>query len=70
VLDAEGRELPLSLYSGTSRRDGPRQPIHDGRSAVLSAPESGVTLVLYRADVEVDRSPLQLDPSAPTHVLR
>lgn len=70
VLDAEGRELPLSLYSGTSRRDGPRQPIHDGRSAVLSVPESGVTLVLYRADVEVDRSPLQLDPSAPTHVLR
>jgi RNA polymerase sigma factor (sigma-70 family) len=70
VLAADGRELSLSLFSAGGRRDGPRHPIHGGRSAMLSVPESGATLVLYLGGVEVDRSPLRLEPGGTTLVQR
>lgn len=68
VLDAQGRELELSLYEAGARRDGERHPIHDGRSAMLSVPESGRTLVLFRAGAEVARVPIRLVPGEPRTV--
>ncbi len=70
VLDAQGRETAISLFDANGRRDTERHPLHAGRSAMLSVPESGRTLVLFKAGVEVARSALELDPSQPTTVRR
>lgn len=70
VLDASGRELTLNLFEATGRRDAPRQPLHNGRSAMLAVPESGRTLVLFKEGVEVTRSGIELDPSKPTTIRR
>ncbi len=70
VLDERGVELELSLFEAGARREGLRQPLHDGRSAMLSVPESGRTLVLLKAGVEVTRSAIELDPAKPTTILR
>lgn len=70
VLDERGTELELSLFASSERREGTRQPLHDGRSDMLSVPESGRTLVLFKAGVEVLRSGIELDPSKPTTVRR
>ncbi len=70
VLDERGTPLELSLFEASARREGPRQPLHDGRSAMLSVPESGRTLVLFKGGVEVARSAIELDPSEPTTIRR
>jgi RNA polymerase sigma-70 factor (ECF subfamily) len=70
VLDVQGREVAISLFDANGRRDTERHPLHSGRSAMLSVPESGRTLVLFKAGVEAARSALELDPSQPTIVRR
>lgn len=70
VLDASGVELELSLFEATGRRDGPRQQLHNGRSAMIAVPESGRTLVLFKEGVEVTRSGIALDASNPTTIRR
>jgi hypothetical protein len=70
VLGSDGRRLTLSLFSHAGRTDMERHPIHGGRSAVLSVPETGVTLVLLRAGQEVDRSPIRLVPGETTQIRR
>jgi hypothetical protein len=68
VLDAEERVLELQeVYSGGwtfSREVG----FVEGLSPVVRAPESGVTLVLFSAGVEVLRRPLALVPDELTLV--
>jgi len=70
VLDAQGAEIAISLYEAGSRRDTERHPLHDGRSAVLSVPESGRTLVLFKDGQDVARQPIELDASKPITVRR
>ena len=70
VLDAQGHELVLSLYAGNSRQERERHPIHEGRSDVLAVPDTGRTLVLFRAGAEVARSSVQLEPGKVTTVRR
>jgi RNA polymerase sigma-70 factor (ECF subfamily) len=68
VLDAKGREVVVSLFEADGRQDTERHPIHEGRSAMLSVPETGRTLVLFKQGVEVARSAIRLDASEPTVV--
>jgi RNA polymerase sigma-70 factor (ECF subfamily) len=70
VLDGAGREVSISLFDANGRQDTERFPLHAGRSAMLSVPESGRTLVLFKAGVEVARLALELDPVQPTIVRR
>lgn len=62
LLDAAGDEIELSVFVGNGRREGKTAPIHDGRSHVVSGSDRARTLVLYKAQLEVTRIPVQLAP--------
>jgi RNA polymerase sigma-70 factor (ECF subfamily) len=68
VLDVEGEPLELSIFVGNGRKEGPRAPIVDGRSNVIATPDTGRTLVLYKAGVELTRRPIELAPGDVQHV--
>lgn len=68
VLDAAGNQLTLNRMAGEGAHFGPRMPILDGRSAVISLDEDAATLVLERGAEEVARMPLHLVPGAPNVV--
>ena len=68
VLDAAGNQLTLNRMAGEGAHFGPRMPILDGRSAVISLDEDAATLVLERGEDEVARMPLHLVPGAPNVV--
>ncbi|MEM9382860.1 MAG: sigma-70 family RNA polymerase sigma factor, partial [Planctomycetota bacterium] len=61
VLDGDGNPLGLSLMLGNGRRDGPRLPIEDGETGVLTVGDAAATLVLYLEGEEVQRTALQFD---------
>lgn len=64
VLDAEGREIVINIIAGNSRREAERAEIVDGRSYPMAVPDSGRTIVLYKAGIEVARKSVELAPGA------
>lgn len=60
VLDASDKPMILRVMRGNSSFTNRTQRFENGRSEVISLGESGRTLVLYRAEVEVARVPLTL----------
>ena len=60
LLDAEGQELMISEFQGTSRMEAPRQRMVEGRSNPMAVSDRATTLVLYREGEEVRRAPVRL----------
>ena len=54
---------------GNGRRDGPRLPIEDGRTGVLTVGDTAATLVLYLGDEGVQRAALQFDEAGEVKVV-
>ncbi len=62
VLDRDGREITLNTFVGNGRREQPRVPIVDGRTAAVGLADRGKTIVLFKEGREVSRSSVQLVP--------
>ena len=62
ALNAEGRRINLSIMSGGGVDSYDRVPLREGRSQVLSVPESVTTLVLFKDGEEVRRISVLLEP--------
>ena len=60
VLDGDGDPVEISVFAGNSRREGRRQPVHEGRSDVIACPDTGVMVVLRKNGAEVSRRKLEL----------
>ncbi|MBK8180189.1 MAG: sigma-70 family RNA polymerase sigma factor [Planctomycetes bacterium] len=70
LLDAEGRELTMTLRTGTTTYFMARPPILEGHSHVASVGQGARTVVFYRGDQEVGRTPVRLLPGEITLVRR
>jgi len=70
VLDPEGERLEISEFRGSSRGEGWRQAIVDGRSNTLAVSDRAATLVLLKEEAEVRRVPLHLVPGGEVAVVR
>lgn len=62
VLDGSGAELEISEFLGSSRHEGMRQPLRDGRSGSLGVSDAARTVVLWKAGHEVRRVAIALRP--------
>ncbi|MCR9245071.1 MAG: sigma-70 family RNA polymerase sigma factor [bacterium] len=62
AVDAAGKRISLWVISGDGVDRLSQFPLHDGRSEVLSAPESVTTVVLHKQGREVRRIPVALVP--------
>jgi protocatechuate 3,4-dioxygenase beta subunit len=60
LLDAAGHKLEISEFAGHNRRESDRQPLVEGRTNPMAAPDSTATVVLYLAGEEVRRAPAHL----------
>ncbi|MFT5052439.1 MAG: hypothetical protein ACI8QZ_003872, partial [Chlamydiales bacterium] len=60
LLDADGEESLVTIYSGDSASASPLGILLEGRSQVFRASESTSTLILFKGHEEVERVPLQL----------
>lgn len=60
MLDADGSELVITEFQGSSRDDRERYPLIDGRSATLAVGDAARELVLYRQGVAVRRVGVEL----------
>jgi len=68
LLDAEGKEVEMSVFMGTMRCFYPDVACADGRSQVVSTTERARWLVLKRDGKETQRVPIALVPGQTTHV--
>jgi protocatechuate 3,4-dioxygenase beta subunit len=62
ALNAEGQTINLSIISGGGIDSYDRVSLFEGRSEVLSVPESVTTLILYKNGEEVREIPVLLEP--------
>lgn len=63
VLDESGAELLISSFRGSTITNTNRAKLSsDGRSDSVAVPETARTLVLYRDNQEVNRTPMSLRP--------
>ena len=65
ILDGEGQPLVISEFLGGRRRERFRHPLHEGSTNPLAVTDAARTLVLYRADDELRRLPIYLEPGEP-----
>ena len=68
VLDADGRALDITIYSGRNVRGSPQGTLTDGVSEVVTVEDSARTLVVLQGSKELRRIPLSLKPGPPTIV--
>ncbi|MFT7669821.1 MAG: hypothetical protein ACI8X5_002528 [Planctomycetota bacterium] len=61
LLDVEGKSLQVNSFQSVGMSGYPHAMISDGRSRVLAASETAVTLVLKNGEVELSRMPIHLD---------
>lgn len=58
VVDADGTALNVAVVEEGGRSSNTHGRLVEGRSGVVQVPETGATVVLYRADAEIRRLPL------------
>jgi RNA polymerase sigma-70 factor (ECF subfamily) len=68
LLDVGGRTLAMTVRKGNISTAAGRMRLAAGRSEMATAEETARTIVLYRADKEVRRAPIELRSGAPTIV--
>ena len=62
LFAADGRQLEISEFFGTQRREGTRKSLIDGRSNPMAASDAAAEIVLYLEGEEVRRAPVRLLP--------